>query len=167
MTMSRPTLILKRGSQGSEVKRIQKLLNAWFVHENWSLQEDGIFGLHTETVVKFFQCRSILQIDGIVGPETLSVLENGSAKRPILKVGSTGAIVRRVQSVLSAYGSYTGEVDGIYGSMTRAAVTRFQHDHHIYDRNGQATGEVNAQTWAGLYREPTAIACGPLKTFMR
>lgn len=172
MTISRSTIVLKKGSQGSEVKRIQRLLNTWLKiphhhYQDWSLQEDGIFGSQTESVVKFFQCRSILQIDGIVGRETLSILENGSASRPILKVGSTGSIVGRVQSVLSTYGSYRGAVDGIYGPMTRAAVTRFQHDHHIYDRNGNATGEVNAQTWAGLYKEPTAIACGPLKTFIR
>lgn len=165
MVMSRSTLTLQRGFHGPEVKRIQKLLNAWIGDENWLLQEDGIFGPCTETMVKFFQCRSILQVDGIVGPETLNILENGPANRLVLKIGSTGAIVKRVQAVLHTYGSYMGAVDGIYGPITQAAVTRFQHNHHIYDSKGKATGEVNAQTWIGLCQEPTAIACGPLKLF--
>ena len=52
-----------------------------------------------------------------------------SANVPTLsRYGSTGTEVRNIQSVLKRLGYYTGSVDGIYGSQTKAAVVRFQRD---------------------------------------
>lgn len=42
------------------------------------------------------------------------------------KLGSTGAEVKRVQQKLKDLGYYKGNVDSIYGSQTKAAVTKFQ-----------------------------------------
>lgn len=58
---------LKKGSRGSSVKMLQKLLH---------LISDGIFGPLTEEAVKDFQKRNGLTIDGIVGPKTWVALEN-------------------------------------------------------------------------------------------
>ncbi len=44
------------------------------------------------------------------------------------RYGSTGTEVRNIQNVLKRLGYYTGAVDGIYGSGTKNAVVRFQHD---------------------------------------
>ena len=44
----------------------------------------------------------------------------------VLKQGSTGEDVKAVQQRLKNWGYYTGEVDGIYGSLTEEAVIRFQ-----------------------------------------
>jgi His-Xaa-Ser repeat protein HxsA len=41
------------------------------------------------------------------------------------------AIVRRVQSGLTAYGYYTGAIDGVVGPDTRSALTRFQTDYKL------------------------------------
>lgn len=42
------------------------------------------------------------------------------------KVGSTGAEVKKIQTILRDYGVYTGKVDGIYGTKTKNAVKSFQ-----------------------------------------
>lgn len=42
------------------------------------------------------------------------------------KYGSTGNEVRSIQKKLKELGYYTGSVDGIYGSGTKSAVTKFQ-----------------------------------------
>lgn len=168
MTASRSFAVLKQGSQGSEVKRIQSTLNAWLQNQEIIygklLVEDGMFGSQTERVVKFFQCRHLLEIDGIVGAETMGCLERGAHSLPLLKQGSSGPMVKRVQNVLKLYGIEL-TVDGIYGPKTRAAIVRFQNDYHIYDQQGQASGEINLNTWIHLLQEPTAIACGPIKQF--
>lgn len=164
MTASNRTSILKKGSQGSEVKHLQTTLNRWLAQQSYDviLAEDGIFGAATEGIVKYFQCHHFLQMDGIVGAATQACLERGIAGLPTLKLGSTGGVVLRLQGVLANYGINPGPQDGIYGPKTQAAVTRFQHDRHIYDRNGKATGEVGLSTWTQLAQEPVAMSCGPL-----
>jgi Putative peptidoglycan binding domain len=43
-----------------------------------------------------------------------------------------GQVVANVQAALQAQGYYDGEVDGILGPLTRAAIARYQHDHDLY-----------------------------------
>lgn len=58
---------------GDRVLTLQRTLN--LNYEAYSrLAEDGIFGPQTESVVKVFQRRSYLVIDGIAGPATLAAL---------------------------------------------------------------------------------------------
>ena len=54
-------VVLKRGSKGEEVKRLQRLLE---------IGDDGIFGYGTERAVKDFQRRKMLYVDGVVGRNT-------------------------------------------------------------------------------------------------
>lgn len=42
------------------------------------------------------------------------------------KYGSSGSEVKQIQQKLKNWGYYTGNVDGIYGSKTQAAVKKFQ-----------------------------------------
>lgn len=49
--------------------------------------------------------------------------------------------VKRVQSGLYAYGYYTGEIDGIVGTDTKAAITKFQTDFQL-NVTGTITPEV-------------------------
>jgi Putative peptidoglycan binding domain len=41
-------------------------------------------------------------------------------------------VVGNVQSALQEQGYYTGEVDGLLGPLTRAAIARYQEDHGLY-----------------------------------
>ena len=58
-------MILKIGSRGDNVKRLQHLLH---------LAEDGIFGQLTKEAVKAFQAANGLVVDGIVGDKTWAIL---------------------------------------------------------------------------------------------
>lgn len=44
------------------------------------------------------------------------------------KYGSTGSEVKRIQEKLKSLGYYNGSVDGIYGTQTKNAVTKFQRN---------------------------------------
>ena len=67
-------MILKLGSRGNEVRALQEKLN---------LKADGIFGPLTEEAVKDFQRSNGLEVDGIVGANTLSKLNLSVSKRNI------------------------------------------------------------------------------------
>lgn len=58
-------LLLKKGSSGDEVKRLQKIL---------MLPIDGIFGSQTQNAVKKFQLQNDIKVDGIVGNVTWQLL---------------------------------------------------------------------------------------------
>lgn len=67
-------MVLKLGSRSNEVKALQEKLN---------LKADGIFGPITEEAVKDFQRSNGLEVDGIVGANTLSKLNLSVNKRDI------------------------------------------------------------------------------------
>jgi N-acetylmuramoyl-L-alanine amidase len=63
----------------------------------------------------------------------------------VYKQGSTGTVVKTIQTKLKSWGYYTGTVDGIFGSKTTAAVKYFQ------SKNGlTADGIVGKATAAAM-----------------
>lgn len=62
---------LRRGNEGDEVADLQMLLNSKY---GYDLDVDGIFGKATENVVKDFQKKHGLTVDGVVGPKTWKAL---------------------------------------------------------------------------------------------
>src|SRR6267154_1966098 len=114
---------------------------------NLGLVVDGIFGPVLNTAVKEFQQGASLVVDGIVGPLTWAALPNG-APMPKLREGSTGAVVRSLQQVLSngASGQWNtspGTIDGDFGPNTRASVQAFQTWGGV-----TSDGVLGDQTWA-------------------
>ena len=69
---------LKKGSQGSDVTELQKLLN----QNGYNLAEDGIFGNNTLSAVKDYQQKNGLAVDGIVGTNTWGALTNATSTTP-------------------------------------------------------------------------------------
>lgn len=67
----RPTL--QQGSAGEAVKMLQRTLNRWYPQLR-PLVEDGQFGPATRARVIYFQQRSRLTADGIVGPKSWTAL---------------------------------------------------------------------------------------------
>ena len=63
--------ILKQGSQGNEVKEVQRRLKEWGYYTG---SVDGIYGQGTLAAVKAFQKKNGLTADGIVGKATYAAL---------------------------------------------------------------------------------------------
>ena len=72
-------------------------------------------------------------------------LYGGEPVRPTLRRGAQGEIVKELQTILTNMGYDCGEIDGIFGKKTQAAVVRLQQDHGL-----EADGVVGRQTWAVL-----------------
>ena len=63
--------VLRQGSQGSEVKEVQRRLKQWGYYSG---SVDGIFGAGTKKAVIAFQKKNGLTADGIVGKSTYKAL---------------------------------------------------------------------------------------------
>lgn len=61
----------RRGSSGSEVRKIQEKLKRWGYYSG---RVDGIYGSGTESAVKKFQKANGLKADGIAGKATLNAM---------------------------------------------------------------------------------------------
>jgi putative chitinase len=68
-------MILKKGSKGDEVKKLQEKLG---------LTADGDFGQKTEDAVKAYQSKNGLTADGIVGPSTWGKLFDAIIKEDVV-----------------------------------------------------------------------------------
>jgi N-acetylmuramoyl-L-alanine amidase len=65
------TAVLKKGSNGGEVKELQRRLKMWGYYNG---EVDGIYGSQTVEAVKYFQRKNGLTVDGIAGRETFAAL---------------------------------------------------------------------------------------------
>ncbi len=141
--------LLRYGSRGEAVKILQEKLNAKGYNSG---NVDGIFGVNTRAAVLAFQKANGLGVDGIVGKLTWAKLYDAApvsvvapAAQPMLRSGSRGEAVRRLQELLNAKGFDSGKVDGIFGVKTRAAVIAFQKANGL-----SADGIVGPLTWGKL-----------------
>jgi peptidoglycan hydrolase-like protein with peptidoglycan-binding domain len=154
-----PYPLLKYGSNGAAVVTLQNCLNKY----GYGLSPDGDFGPKTKAAVIDFQNKRGLVPDGIVGPNTWGKLKDAETSTPapvptpvppstppapkvmpLVKKGSTGSVVRVLQTVLIKRG-YRLSVDGVFGSKTRSAVIRFQMTHFLVP-----DGVVGPKTWKKL-----------------
>jgi peptidoglycan hydrolase-like protein with peptidoglycan-binding domain len=139
--------ILKRGSKGTAVVELQKLLTHWGYYFG---PLNGEFDIDIEYAVKAFQHRVFLKEDGIVASLTWQALYSGApVNMPILRRGSSGQFVKIVQEVLQMNGFYPYAIDGIFGSMTEVAVRSFQLNSGL-----PADGIVGPRTWYALSKLP-------------
>ena len=83
----------------------------------------------------------------VADPNTIagSASETGKSISVLSKRGSTGSEVRQIQTKLKNWGYYTGNVDGIFGKLTEAAVIKFQKYNGL-----SADGIAGPQTLAAM-----------------
>lgn len=74
-------------------------------------------------------------------PQTANGESQDALEAVVLKKGSSGSVVKTVQTKLKNWGYYKGSVDGIYGSQTVEAVKYFQRKNGL-----TADGIVGAKT---------------------
>ncbi|HHY83574.1 MAG TPA: hypothetical protein GX505_13000 [Clostridiales bacterium] len=173
---------LKRGSKGSAVVALQqRLIELGYLKD----KADGSYGPLTEEAVRKFQKAHGLEVDGVAGPKTQSVLYSKNAKpagdsstlpsrsgSPItrtLRKGDQGSDVAELQRRLKELKYYTGSIDGKFGSQTLSAVKAFQKDHGL-----EVDGVVGSKTRAALYSDqskpspaPTPAPANPITTTLR
>lgn len=137
---------IRQGATGDVVRRLQRALFRTADHE---IHIDGIFGWQTEEAVVSFQKSDNLTPDGVVGTLTWGALPDGGPM-PLLQVGSSGNVVRHLQTILTEgaageWGVSPQGVDGHYGPHTRASVEAFQQWGQV-----DVDGKVGDQTWTVL-----------------
>lgn len=138
---------LREGSSGDAVRELQRLLkSAGFLTGS----VDGKFGAQTEKAVKALQDKYGLAVDGIAGPVTMNKLSELSKEQAtstnLLKVGSSGAAVKKLQQALKEKGFYKKNCDGEFGQGTLAAVKAFQIKNGL-----KADGIAGPATLGKLY----------------
>ena len=178
---SYPGTPLRTGSTGPNVVVLQTALNR-ISQNYPAIPKlatvDGIFGSRTETAVRAFQQIFGLTPDGIVGPATwyavvrlytavtaLSELRSQGQQfyainwspPNALQTGDSGEKVRQLQYMLSMLSAYIPdippvEIDGIYGTRTRAAVLAAQRRFELPE-----TGVIDAATWDEIYDQYSGI----------
>lgn len=166
------------GSRGDGVRCLQTTLNALGYNSG---PVDGVFGGVTFRAVQAYQRAKGLTVDGLVGRQTGTSLRiwgtaaaapttpapggstggAGCTVTSSLRVGSTGAQVRCLQSALNAAGFSAGPTDGKFGNRTRAAVINYQRAKRLI-----VDGIAGRQTasalgvWGSAAPAPTTPAPG-------
>ncbi|MBQ2953577.1 MAG: peptidoglycan-binding protein [Clostridia bacterium] len=145
--------VLRTGSTGTQVVTLQtRLIELGYL----TGQADGQFGPATEAAVIRFQQQHGLDADGKVGAATSELLYSDAA-RPMAATATLSPTAtpaaqltdtERLQARLKELGYYTGEVDGVSGPATRAAVRSFQQAHGL-----AADGIAGSKTNAVLYSD--------------
>ncbi|MFF5400301.1 peptidoglycan-binding protein, partial [Peribacillus butanolivorans] len=79
--------------------------------------------------------------------------------RPIIKIGSKGPEVAKIQTALQNLGFSPGSIDSDFGLKTDQAVRYFQIDHHL-----KVDGIVGKDTWALLQKFSTPTQGAPVNT---
>ncbi len=148
-----------RGNRGKQVVDIQTRLAAlgFFLGREGA---DGMFGPHTEVVIREFQQRRLLVADGVVGENTWTELVEAGHKPgdrllylrvPFMR----GDDVLYLQRRLDELGFDCGPVDGIFTPALEVAVTEFQRNAGL-----NVDGIVGETTLAALRRLQKAQAEG-------
>ena len=145
-TVKPPTKTLRPGDKDDEVKLLQQRLKDLGYYTG---NITGVYNTATTEAVKAFQKKSSLEQDGILGPITRTVLYGVNAiyavptaipvSTPtptttpltpenviVIRAGSMGEVVRRLQARLQELGYYTSRLDGVYLTDDIEAVRAFQ-----------------------------------------
>lgn len=132
---------LVRGDDGPRVQAVQCLLKR---NGRYRGRLDGHVDRDLVRSVRSFQRHHDLRVTGKVDAATWTVLlAHGST--PLLKVGSTGEAVRRLQRALGAAMSRRARVTGVFSDRTATAVRHYQGQVGLVP-----TAVVAADTWSAL-----------------
>lgn len=116
--------VLKKGSKGDKVYRLQNLLN--LLGYNCG-NADGSFGANTEKALKAFQKATKQTEDGIFGKNSYSAIKRAlTTTKLVFKRGKKGDQVIALQNIINAYGHSCGSADGSFGPATENAVKSYQ-----------------------------------------
>lgn len=92
--------VLKIGSTGGEVKKMQEGLNK-AMKPSPKLKPDGQFGPATDKAVRLFQKQNKLKPDGVVGPKTLAMIQGGGGQQVEMDIFDYRERKKKVEGVMS------------------------------------------------------------------
>lgn len=165
-TIAPPTRTLRYGDAGEDVKGVQNRLTELGFYTGTI---SGTYSRSTEDAVKAFQKKSGLEADGVLGAITRSALYGqyavslkptatpapDAAYEPITKEnviiirsGTIGNVVLRLQTRLQELGYYTSRLDGVYLTDDIEAVRAFQKASGL-----KVDGKAGYDTQTALYSE--------------
>ncbi len=129
-----------------EVKLIQVALNNWFASKGYrySIAVDGALGPATSTAIKYFQYKSGLEMDGVLGPKgqkTLNLSNQLSEKYYFYNVD------------LSSVKTKTGTI--VYASLAARKVTVYNETFSGLEKVGSTSctiGKNSTPTPSGVYK---------------
>jgi hypothetical protein len=128
---------LKAGSRGPAVSAAQCLLRR---NGFTKAKPTGRYDKKTAAAVRKAQRKLDQKVTGRLTRQTwVALLARGT--QPVLKVGSVGEPVRRLQRSLTASGRRTA-IDGVFSKRTARAVVRYQRKAGL-----PATGVVTSEVW--------------------
>lgn len=140
---------LERGDRGAKVRAAQCLLK-----QRGLLRRDpsGSYGKGTTRAARRFQRDVGLRTTGDVTRSTWTALlvRGVSGEKKLVKVGTGGNEVRRVQRALNAASGATVRVDGVFGRGDMDAVRQYQRRAGL-----RPTGVVSGSTWRALRKGVT------------
>ena len=160
--------VLRMGSTGADVSDLQARLSELGYYTG---AIDGRYAAGTQSAVMEFQQRNGLVADGIAGRQTQDLIYSSAAQAKyisaagttgeylLLKQGTTGLEVRKLQARLAELGYYSGGVDGVYGATTSDAVKAFQRSNGL-----SGDGQAGQQTQSKLYSSGARYASNPVAT---
>lgn len=138
--------VLMPGSDDPLIAEVQlRLMELGYMEKD---EPTTYYGYGTEYALQLFQRKHALQIDGLLGEQTMAALFSDEARPYTVKMGDRGTDVKSIQEQLIALKYLKLGSTGYFGTDTEAAVKSFQQ------RNGLAVdGCVGSQTLEALYSD--------------
>jgi|SRR5690625_285199 len=128
---------LQFGHHSESVRILQKKLKKLnYYHET----EDGKYGIITEYALKKFQAEHGITITGQADQDTITLVLKAELDKQLEMLDSLPEKVdptfdkesiTLIQGVLYYFGYYTGEIDGLYGPLTKQAVALADENHGL------------------------------------
>jgi len=134
---------LERRDHGKQVKSLQCMLK---IKGSYTGELHGKFTLRTAKAVRAYQRSHDLTVTGQVSARTWTVLL-AEGTNPVLKYGSAGPSVQRVQRALNAAVDHRLPISGVFKSDTTKAVRAYQRLRGL-----PANGVMSGSTWIHLER---------------
>ena len=125
---------------------------------------DGVWGPDSAAALQRFQANHQLQATGQLNQATATALgldpaallgtQQAAAPPPVPPADTLRASsVRAIQERLRSLGFYTGNVDGVWGQDTQAAIQKFQQNRGL-----QPDGQLNSPTVTAMGLSPDSLA---------
>src|SRR5699024_274224 len=128
---------LQYGEHGETVRVLQQKLNQLSYYDD---DIDGEFGIFTEHALKQFQENHNITVTGQTDQETMRAIIKEDEEQQLDQIkalsesihpGMQNRDVSLVQKSLQYFGYYEGDIDGIFGPLTRQALELAEDNHDL------------------------------------